>query len=56
VRRRDGARIARIRVCRISATVAEASVAVHDGDLMRAVALRLEDVQGRWVATAIDIG
>ncbi len=48
--------IMRIRVCRVNASTAEASLVLKDGDRARAAAIRLEDVSGRWLATALDIG
>jgi Family of unknown function (DUF6459) len=36
--------------------VAEAAVAVRDGDRVRAVALRLEGLDGRWRVTALEVG
>lgn len=50
------ATVRRSRVCRLSSTVAEASVVVHDGSRVRAAALRLEVRRGRWRATALQIG
>lgn len=49
-------RIARIRVFRVSATAAEVSVVAQDGDRSRAIAMRLEDVAGRWLTTVLEIG
>ena len=48
--------IRRIRVCRIGARAAEATVIVDDGPRVRAVAVRLEAHRGRWRATALQIG
>ncbi|WP_298460349.1 Rv3235 family protein [uncultured Cellulomonas sp.] len=48
--------IRRIRVCRIGARAAEATVVVDDGARVRAVAVRLEAHRGRWRATALEIG
>lgn len=50
------ARVRRSRVCRVSDTVAEASVVVHDGARVRAAAVRLEVHRGHWRATALQIG
>lgn len=44
------------RVCRISPTVAEGSVVVHDGARVRAAAVRLEAHRGSWRATVLQIG
>ncbi|MGC0249701.1 Rv3235 family protein [Pseudactinotalea sp. Z1748] len=46
----------RVHGCAVSATTWEFSVVLHDGDRMRAVALRLEVLRGRWCATALSIG
>lgn len=59
--RRAGARVPtvsveRVRVCRVNATVAEASVVLSDGHRGRAVAMRLEDRSGKWMATVLDVG
>ena len=43
-------------VSRISETVAEASVALHDGTRVRAAALRLEAHRGGWRVTVLQIG
>ena len=48
--------IRRTHVCRIDARTAEASVVVHDGDRVRAAAVRLEARRGHWRATALQIG
>ena len=48
--------VQRVRVCRISARAAEVSVVVNDGTHARAIAMRLEDIAGKWMATAMDIG
>ncbi len=58
---RDGAaRTARqvrcVRVCPISPTIVEAAAVVTGGVRSRAVAIRLEAVAGRWLATAIEVG
>ena len=47
--------ILRARVCRTSATSAEVSLVVDDGEHSRAIAMRLEDMHGRWLATVIDV-
>jgi hypothetical protein len=45
-----------VRVCRPADGVAEASAVVYDGERVRAVAVRLEAIGGRWRATALEIG
>lgn len=44
------------RVCRVSPTVTEGAVVVHDGARVRAAALRLEVRRGNWRVTALQIG
>ncbi len=53
----DGAtaQIARARVCRVSATAAEVSVVAIANGRPRAIAMRLEDAAGRWLATVLEI-
>lgn len=53
----DGAtaRIVRARVCRVTAKAAEVSVVAMAQDRPRAIAMRLEDVSGRWLATVLEI-
>ncbi|WP_157987437.1 Rv3235 family protein [Jiangella endophytica] len=48
-------RIRSLRVCRVSASVAEASVVVQLGPVVRAVAVRLEADDGRWLCTAFEV-
>lgn len=48
--------IARVRVYRVSATAAEVSIVAREGDRIRAIAMRLQDVAGKWQATVIEIG
>ncbi|WP_182111717.1 Rv3235 family protein [Actinotalea sp. JY-7876] len=43
-------------VSRVSRTVAEASVVVHDGTRVRAAAVRMELRRGAWRATVLQIG
>ena len=43
-------------VSRVSPTVAEASVVVHDGTRVRAAAVRMELRRGSWRATVLQIG
>ncbi|WNM23862.1 Rv3235 family protein [Demequina capsici] len=50
------AQVLRARVCRVSATAAEVSVVAGWGDRVHAIALRMEDRRGRWVATVIEVG
>jgi hypothetical protein len=50
------ARVLRVRVFRVSPTAAEASLVIDDGERSRAVAMRLEDVAGRWGVTVLEIG
>jgi Family of unknown function (DUF6459) len=45
-----------LRVCRPADGVAEASAVVVDRGRVRAVALRLEDLAGRWRVCALEIG
>lgn len=45
-----------VRVSRPSDTVAETSAVVVDADRIRAVAIRLEAVDRRWRATALEVG
>ncbi|WP_370246273.1 Rv3235 family protein [Jiangella sp. DSM 45060] len=48
-------RIRALRVCRVTPGVAEASVVAQVGEVARAVAVRLEADDGRWLCTAFDI-
>ncbi len=48
--------VRRVHVCQVSALAAEASVVVHDGERVRAAAVRIEAHRGRWRATALEIG
>lgn len=48
--------ILRVRVYRVSATAAEVSVVAREGDRLRAVAMRMQDVAGKWQASALEIG
>lgn len=45
-----------VRVCLPADGVAEASAVVVDADRVRAVAVRLEGLDGRWRATALEVG
>ena len=48
--------VARVRLCRVSATAVEAAVVATEGEKAHALALRLEAVSGRWLVTALDVG
>ncbi|WP_291381027.1 Rv3235 family protein [Demequina sp.] len=48
--------VARIRVCRVSATAVEAGLVVMEGDVAHPMAMRLEACAGRWLTTALDVG
>lgn len=54
--RRRPVRVRRVRTCSPAAGVVEASVVVADQHRVRAVALRLEAVDDRWVVTSLRIG
>ncbi|WP_062386511.1 Rv3235 family protein [Demequina iriomotensis] len=56
--RRGGvpATILRARACRVSPTATEIAAVAAIGDRVHAVAIRLEDLAGRWVITVLDIG
>ncbi|PKQ25476.1 MAG: hypothetical protein CVT64_09740 [Actinobacteria bacterium HGW-Actinobacteria-4] len=56
VRAEPSVRIARVRVFRVSATAAEVSVVAQQGEHARAIAMRLEDVAGRWLTTVLEVG
>jgi hypothetical protein len=56
LRAEPSVRITRIRVFRVSATAAEVSVVAHEGERSRAIAMRLEDVAGRWFTTVLEVG
>ena len=45
-----------VRVCVPADGVAEASAVVIEADRVRAVAIRLEGLDGRWRATALEVG
>ena len=49
------AHIERARVCRVSHRAAEVSIVATLGGRSRAVAMRLEDVSGHWLATVVEI-
>jgi hypothetical protein len=48
--------VRRVHVCSLGPLAAEASVVVHDGERVRAAAVRIEAHRGRWRATALEIG
>ncbi|WP_152650221.1 Rv3235 family protein [Demequina aestuarii] len=48
--------VRRARVFRVSRDAAEVSIVVDDGDHCRAIAMRLEDVTGRWLVTEMHVG
>lgn len=48
-------RVQRIRICRLSARVAEVTVTAHDGVRLRAAALRLEAPRQRWLCTVLEL-
>lgn len=48
-------RVGSVIVCRPADGVAEATVVVHTRSHARAVAMRLEERQGRWRATAVGV-
>ncbi len=45
-----------VRVCDVAAHAVEASAVVIDGDRARAIAMRLEAIDGRWRLTALELG
>lgn len=51
-----GTVIRRVHVCPVREGVREATVVLHDGQKVRAAAVRLEVHRGRWRATALEIG
>lgn len=55
-RRPAPVRVRRVHGCALGTGVWECSVVIDDGGRMRAVALRLEQLRGRWCATALQIG
>lgn len=48
-------RVRAARVCHPRDDVAEASLVLHDGGRLRALAIRLEGRDGRWVVTALQV-
>jgi hypothetical protein len=49
------ARIERARVCRVSQRAAEVSIVATVRGRAMAVAMRLEEIRGRWLATVIEV-
>ncbi|REF30534.1 Rv3235 family protein [Calidifontibacter indicus] len=49
-------RVLRVRVCENADGVAEVSAVVHDRGRVRAIAMRLSGVDGRWLVTVLQIG
>lgn len=45
-----------VRICPIAPGIVEASAVIQGATRARAVALRLEAVRGRWLATAVELG
>jgi hypothetical protein len=48
--------VRRARTCRVSRDVAEVSIVIEFNGRCRAVAMRLEDVTGRWLVTELQVG
>ncbi|BDZ60247.1 hypothetical protein Lsed01_02162 [Demequina sediminis] len=48
--------ILRARACRVSRGAAEVGAVAQIGTRSHAIAMRLEDLAGRWVITVLDIG
>ncbi len=53
---RGGVTVARIRVCRVSASAVEAGLVLMEGEVAHPVAMRLEACAGRWLVTALELG
>jgi hypothetical protein len=49
------AHVDRARVCRVSQRAAEVSIVATAGGRARAVAMRLEEISGRWLATVVEV-
>jgi hypothetical protein len=45
-----------VRVCRVAPGIVETSAVLVGGDRAQAIAIRLEAVDGRWLATVIQLG
>ncbi|MFP5347666.1 MAG: Rv3235 family protein [Actinomycetes bacterium] len=48
--------VKKVRVCEPADGVVEGCGVVVQGDRVRAVAVRLEGMDGRWRATAVEVG
>lgn len=48
--------IVRVRLCRVGPSAVEAAIVAMEGEVAHAIAMRLEDVTGRWLVTALEIG
>ncbi|GAB4084131.1 hypothetical protein GCM10028784_07610 [Myceligenerans cantabricum] len=48
--------IRRVRLVRLGAASAEATVVLHDGERVRAAAVRLEGRRGTWKVTCLELG
>lgn len=48
--------VRRVAICEPADGVAEASVVVHHGGRVRAIAMRMSGVDGRWLITAFEMG
>lgn len=48
--------VRRVRLVRLGSSSAEATVVLHDGDRVRAAALRLEGRRGTWKVTCLELG
>lgn len=48
--------VQRVRLCRVSPEAVEAAVVVSEGEVVHALAMRLEAVAGRWSVTVLDVG
>lgn len=54
--RPHGMRVIKVHPCQVSPTALEASVILHDGERVRAAAIRLHLRRGQWRAAALRIG
>ena len=52
----EGRRVRRVRVCEPADGIVEACAVVVSHGRVRALALRLEGLDGRWLVTALTIG
>lgn len=48
--------VRRVRLVRLGTSAAEATVVLHDGDRVRAAAVRLEGRRGTWKVTCLELG